>query len=523
MIENTLDRLTFGAKPSEMAMIAKQGFSNWLDEQLHPPLGVEPEIQTKIAQTVLRINYPKGEDYPALDETRPLSLLDKPIEELWHLSDNQIKMAYEERVRPVRELTAARLIQAAYSKFQIREMMVDFWLNHFNVHAADASIAVAMPSFERDSIRRHCLGNFYQLLESVSMSTPMLIYLNNRNSKTGSPNENFARELFELHTMGQDNYLNDLYSKWRQVPGAEQGKPKGYIDQDVYEAARAFTGWAVEDGRGIGAGINLPKTGKFKYLESWHDPYQKRILAQEFEPFGPPLADGRKVLGMLANHQATAEHLCTKLCKRFVSDTPSKELIQSSAKVWTENTKSPEQIALVLNHIIASKEFLVSLQPGTPKKLKRPLELAMSFVRKLDLPFTPSMGLYHEISSAGQRLYNWPSPDGYPDYTEFWLTTQTMKRRWAIPMGLMENWWGTGALTNENFTARLPTPLEENALTKHFAKRLLGKQNADPVLEVLFKTQNSTWKRFLGNDNTEWGLLKRNLAYMGMSTAFQWR
>jgi hypothetical protein len=98
-----------------------------------------------------------------------------------------------------------------------------------------------------------------------------------------------------------------------------------------------------------------------------------------------------------------------------------------------------------------------------------------------------------------------------------------MRRRWAIPLGLMENWWGTGALTNENFTARLSTPLEENALTKHFARRLLGKQNADPVLEVLFKTQNSTWKRFLGNDNTEWGLLKRNLAYMGMSSAFQWR
>jgi uncharacterized protein (DUF1800 family) len=523
MLNLTLDRLTYGAKPSEIEAAQKLGYSKWVAEQLHPPFGTEPEIQKRLDQTVLRIAYGKSDkdEFPALNENRPLNLLNKPVEELWTLLDG--KIAYEEKLRPLRELIVSRFTHAAYSKYQIREMMVEFWLNHFNVHSGDLGIAVSMPSFERDCIRRHGLGNFYQLLESVSMSTPMLIYLNNRNSRTGAPNENFARELFELHTMGQDHYLNDLYSKWRQVPGAELGKPTGYIDQDVYEAARAFTGWVVEDGRGLGGGVNLPKTGKFKYLESWHDPYQKRILAQEFEPFGPATSDGKKVLDMLANHQATAEHLCEKICKRFVSDEPSKELIQSSAKVWMQNIKSPEQIAILLAHILESSEFMRSTEPGSKAKLKRPFELALSFVRKLELPFTPTMGLFNEISNAGQRMYYWPTPDGYPDYTGFWLTTQTMRRRWMIPMGLIENWWGTGVVSTEHITAGFTAPIEENALTKHHANKLLGEKSAASVLALLAKIEDIPAKRVLGSENNEWNLLKRNIAYLGMSPAFQWR
>ena len=517
-----LDRLTYGAKQSDVEFFEKSGKKQWLAEQLHPPLAIEPDIQRRLDQTVLRISYGKSDDYAAVNENRPLTLLNKPLEDLWKLMDTP-KIAYAEKVRPIEELKAYRLIAAAHSKYQVKELMVDFWLNHFNVHAGDLGIAVSMPTFERDCIRRHALGNFHDLLESVATSTPMLIYLNNRNSRTGAPNENFARELFELHTMGQDHYLNDLYSKWRQVPGAESGNPTGYIDQDVYEAARAFTGWMIEDGRGLGGGVNLPKTGKFKYLESWHDPYQKRILAQEFEPFGPAMSDGKKVLELLSNHAATAKHLCEKLCKRFVSDEPSKELIQSSAKVWLQNVKSKDQIAIVLTHIFESSEFESSLIPGAAKKLKRPLELAMSFVRKLDLPFTPSMGLINAVSDAGQRLYYWPTPDGYPDYTGFWLTTQTMRRRWMLPMGLIENWWGTGSVSPEHLSAGFNIPVEENALMRVRASQLLGEQKGLEVLATIAKTEDIPSQRVLGAENNEWNLLKRNLAYLGMSPAFQWR
>ena len=140
----------------------------------------------------------------------------------------------------------------------------------------------------------------------------MLVYLNNRSSRAGSANENYARELLELHTLGRGAYLNTLYDRWRDVPGATEGRPQGYIDQDVYEAARAFTGWTIADGTGLGGGMALPATGAFTYVEAWHDGYQKRVLGHEFDPFQAPMADGRKVLDLVADHPATAWNVCTR-------------------------------------------------------------------------------------------------------------------------------------------------------------------------------------------------------------------
>jgi uncharacterized protein (DUF1800 family) len=418
---------------------------------------------------------------------------------------------------------AVRLLRACKSKWQLKELVVDFWLDHFNVHAGDAQIAVAMPSFENECIRRHALGNFQQLLESVAQSTPMLIYLNNRSSRTGAPNENYARELFELHTLGRQHYLNDLYSKWREVPGADKGEPTGYIDQDVYEAARAFTGWVIEDGRNIGSGIELPKTGQFTYLDAWHDPYQKRILAKDLDPFAAPQSDGKRVLSMLSQHRGTAQHLCEKLCRRFVSDTPPASLVASSAKVWHDNIKHPQQIALVLEHIVRSAEFSESLNNPAHRKLKRPLELAMGFIRKLDLPFSPSMGLINEISNAGQRLYLWPTPDGHPDHSGYWLTTHTMRRRWTLPMGIIENWWATGSVGPEQLTAGFSQPFDESALLEHHAKRLLGTTHAQATLQTLKQVLQTPEKRLLGAGNDEWSSVRKSLAYMAMSPAFQYR
>lgn len=522
MSQPLLDRLTFGARQSEIATLQTIGVERWLDQQLSPT-HEDPEFDQALRSAVLRISYGASADYPSVNENRPLNLLNKPLAQLWELSDGQKKLAYEERIRPLRELMAARLLRAAKSQWQLKEMVVDFWLDHFNVHAGDAQIAVAMPAFESESIRRHALGNFQQLLESVAQSTPMLIYLNNRTSRTGAPNENYARELFELHTLGRKNYLNDLYSKWRQVPGADNGAPTGYIDQDVYEAARAFTGWVIEDGRSIGSGLNLPKTGRFTYLDAWHDPYQKRILAQDFDPFAPPQVDGLCVLAMLSQHPGTAQHVCEKLCRRFVSDTPPNSLIQSAAKIWQANTKHPQQIALVLRHIVQSPEFTQSLSQSSNKKLKRPIELAMSFVRKLELPFSPSMGLINEISNAGQRLYLWPTPDGHPDHTAYWLTTHTMRRRWLLPMGLIENWWGTGPVGPEQLTAGLNQPIDEPLLLKRVAQRLLGHTQAQEVLQTIQQVLQTPEKRLLGASNDEWNNVRRSLAYLAMSPTFQYR
>lgn len=517
-----LNRLTYGTKPDELAKALAMGETQWLEAQLNPP-DANDDVKRRIASAVFRINYGATADYPAVNENRPLGMLEKPLKDLWHLTDNQNKMAYEERIRPLRELMAAKLIRAVYSPWQLQELVVDFWLDHFNVHAGDAQIAVAMPRFEHDAIRKHGMGNFQDLLVSVAQSTAMLIYLNNRSSRTGAPNENYARELFELHTMGKAHYLNNLYSKWRQVPGAEKGAPEGYIDQDVYEAARALTGWVIQDGRAIGSGINLPKTGEFIYLDAWHDPYQKRILAQDLDPFAAPQADGKLVLQMLSQHPGTALHLCEKLCRRFVSDTPPPALVRSAAKVWQSHLKHPEQIAMVLRHILQSTAFKQSLPPTGAGKLKRPLELAVGFIRQLDLPFMPTMALVNEIANAGQRIYLWPTPDGHPDQGSFWLTSNTMRRRWMLPMGLIENWWATGLVGPDQLTKGFEQPWNESALLAHHANRLLGPQLAGPVRETVNRALQTPDKRWLGAGSDEWTGVRRQLAYLAMSPAYQYR
>lgn len=517
-----LDRLSFGAKRTELEYVDRVGLRQWIDEQLLPTAD-DPAAEEALQTAVLRISYSASAEYAAVNENRPLSLLNKSTSELWPLADGQNKIHYEERIRPLRELTAARLIRAAHSRWQIKELMVDFWLDHFNIHAGDASIAVAMPSFERDCLRAHCMGNFSELLQGVAKSTPMLIYLNNRSSKTGAPNENYARELFELHTLGKGRYLNNLYNKWRQVPGADKGQPEGYIDQDVYEAARAFTGWVIEDGRGIGNGAYLPKTGKFAYLDTWHDPYQKRVLAKELDAFAAPMQDGEAVLHLLADHEGTGHYICEKLCRRFVNDRPPESLVASSAKVWSQHKRHPQQIARVLEHIFTSSTFTQTVQAGGSQKLKRPLELAMSFVRKLDLPHAPSVPLVNELSAAGQRLYLWPTPDGHPDTTDYWLTTQSMRRRWTLPMGLIDNWWGTGNIAPEHLSKGFAKPLEESALLAHHATHLLGKEQAQRALTHIATAQKTPPKRLLGAANDEWSNVRRSLAYLAMSPDFQWK
>ena len=506
-----LERLSFGATPAELQEVSRSGVERWVQQQLHPK-AEDPQVERVLATTVLRMSYGASSavppDYAAVNENRPLTMLNQSAEQLWGLTDGKRKMAYEERIRPVREAAASKLVHARYSRWQLRELMVDFWQNHFNVHAGDAQVAVGMPEFDRD-VRRLALGNFEELLTKVAQSTPMLVYLNNRSSRTGAPNENYARELFELHTLGRPHYLNDLYSRWREVPGALQGQPKGYIDQDVYEAARAFTGWGVDGGR-------------FAYQESWHDPYQKRVLGQEFEPFQPAMADGRRVLGLVAMHAGTAHYVCEKLCRRFVSDEPPAQLVVSAAKVWQAHAKSPDQIARVLEHIVLSDALQQGIDRGQMKKLKRPLELAMSLMRKLDLDVSPTQGLINQLSNAGQRLYFWPTPDGHPDVSSYWLTSHALRQRWFLPVGLLENWWGTGYVGTDKLSAGVEGALTQDRVLAANAQRLLGVAGGAELAKVL-QVQALPNVGPLSQAPDEWNGVRRSVAYLAMGPQFQWK
>ena len=438
-----LNRLAFGASPEDLAQFRLSGVNRWIDQQLAPDPVDDAGVEQRLSRIRLRIKYNAGDGFAAMDEARPLQYLDRDIADLWSLTDNKRQMAGQERQRPRQEIAAATLLRAIYSRWQLRELLVDFWHNHFNVNAVgDLAINAALPAYDR-VIRTHVFGNFRDFLEAVATSPAMLIYLANRSSRAGNANENYGRELFELHSLGRGAYLNDLYNRWRDVPGALKGRPAGYIDQDVYEAARAFTGWTIEDGAWLGGGQTLPATGRFTYVEAWHDNYQKRVLAKDFDPFQAPLADGRKVLDLVAFHPATARFICTKLCRRLVSDVPPEPLVKAATQIWTENQRHPEQIKRVVSAIARSPQ----IREGFGGKVKRPLELVASYARAAGIDLTVTEGLLNELDGSGQKLFGWTTPTGHPDNMDYWLSSFVLRKRWILVSGLSDNWWGTAVFS----------------------------------------------------------------------------
>jgi uncharacterized protein (DUF1800 family) len=451
-----LGRAAFGATRDSLEELQSRGFPAWVDQQLKPRPALDNATDTYLKNARLHIKYPAGEGWAAADEMRPLTTLDAPIATLWHLVDHKNPMHAAERRRPRDEVIAATVLRAVHSRWQLREVMCSFWHDHFNVDAAGSEIiGVALPSYDRDVIRTHCFGNFRDFLEAVAKSAAMQYYLSNHSSRAGAANENYARELFELHSMGRGAYLNDQYDRWREVPGALQGRPAGYIDQDVYEAARAFTGWTIEDGSAVDAHRRLPLTGQFVYVENWHDGYQKRVLATEFDAFARPLSDGRQVLDLVAAHPATARLLCDKLCRRFIGEEVPARLRQRLMEVWLENTESHDQIARVLRALLLSHEFLEqrAATPGVAPpsaKTRRPLALAAAFARAMQIDLNYSEQLAGEIAAAGQNLFGWPAPTGLPDAAAPFLSSQAMRHRWSLVLGLAENNWNTGAIADPN-------------------------------------------------------------------------
>ncbi len=377
------------------------------------------------------------------------------------------------------------MARAAHSRWQLREVLVDFWHNHFNVNGNvdDNRVATLFPAYDRDVIRRHCMGNFRELLGAVARSAPMLLYLNNASSKASPANENFARELFELHTLGAPAYFNHLYNRWRDVPGAIDGKPVGYIDQDVYEAARAFTGWTLADGSDTGRGDTLPDNGEFYYYAGWHDPYQKRVLGIEFDPNNPPMADGDKVLDLVARHPATAQFVATKLCRRLVAESPPEALVQAAVEAFTRSADQPDQIGQTVRAIVLSPQFA-----GTwGQRVKKPFELAVSFIRATgaEVRFSGENddSLLYLTDSMGQFLFAWPTPTGHPEAAAHWTGSGTMLARWNCALSMTAD-----DFKPIRFHLLRQTPASAGTwrqIALYWADRMIGQPLASGVMEPL--------------------------------------
>lgn len=517
-----LNRMGYGAREGDIEMLNKKGLARYVEEQLNPVDNQDTWLNKQLAKATLKIKYKaKAGKYGAMDENRPLKLLDASIEELWKLT-NRKKTPGKERNRPAEEVIAATWLRATYSKWQLREVMTEFWHNHFNVNIhTDWRIRISLPVYDQ-LIRKNCFGNFRDMLEEVAKSVAMQYYLDNVYSKASPANENYARELFELHTLGAEHYLNHLYDQWRQVPGATEGKPQGYIDEDVYEAARSFTGWTIADGSRIKGGERLPNTGKFHYHEGWHDNYQKRVLGTEFSSNQAPMADGKKVLDLVAYHPGTAKFICTKICRRLVADEPPKVLIDKAVASWIKHQKSPDQIKHVLRTILLAPEFT----QNWGGKVKRPFELVVSFLRATNAQVTPHRNMNHLLTSMGYQMFQWATPTGHPDVMTYWINSNMMLTRWNIMTTLV---FGQRWHKSARFTLKQQTPASAKTayqITDYWIKRILGKEVKPQTRSMLanyLAGGGSAEEPPFGKPKDVNFRIKSMVALIGMTPDFQWR
>ena len=440
-----LNRLTFGATPQTRAELAAMGRDAWLAAQL--AMDDDPALQRRLETARLHISYDAGEDenggtWQATDEFRGLDLLNAPSDQLVQRIRWENPMHFAERARPAQEVVAASLIRAVHTPAQLREVITQFWHNHFNVNAQkDETTAALFPPYDR-CIRSHALGNFRVLLGEVARAPAMLYYLNNADSIASPANENYARELLELHTLGAANYLNDRYDAWHEVPGAADGLALGYMDADVYEVARAFTGWSVGDGRIISDGEAAPLTGEFHFVTRWHDPYQKRVLGREFLPNQAPMADGDQVLDLLAHHPGTALFICTKLARRLLSDTPPTALVQRMADTFLAAVDQPDQIAQVLRVLVLSPEF-----GAPPEKIRQPFEFMTAFYRATGAEVCDRDNSFHwRLSRAGWQQHDYGPPTGHPDVIGAWTGASTLNRMVDLAVYGLEDWFAVASV-----------------------------------------------------------------------------
>ncbi len=534
-----LNRATFGITPALLDEVQSTGWETWVTTQLAPDEKSDTDCLKRLKNLRLHIEYETQpmaaaaaagtkpmmatKEARKVNENRPLRLLDQPLEQTFPLYGKD-DVNYEEKSRAMEEVMMASLLRSVHSKWQLREMLAEFWHNHFSVNAdKDESVMLALPTYDRDVIRANALGNFRVMLQGVAQNAAMIYYLDGVESKACPANENFARELFELHTLGARNYLNHLYTKWREVPGALEGKPVGYIDQDVYEAARAFTGWTVENGNEDDDGAKRPNTGKFMVREAWHDPYQKRVLAIEFDSQRPALEDGMRVIDLVARHPATARHIAEKLCRRFLGDAPPESLIKQAAAEFTAAIDAPDQIARVMKLILLSAEYRSA--PAT--KFKRPLEFLASYLRITGADFAPRMDVVYQLDEMGQRLFRWPTPTGHPDTKDYWQSGTFLLRRWNLPLVLRDDSWK--GIASFHFLTLTPADCTTAGKVLSFwSQRLLGQEVAEKsravLLQVLTDDDEATAaSEFSGDDKDRDIRIASCVALIAASPEFQYR
>jgi len=402
-ITHVLNRLTFGPRPDDVDRVRAMGLASWIDQQLHP----ERLDDSAVVALLPPLETPPGSADPR---------------ELRRFARQQIQ-----------SLAGAKILRATYSERQLQEVLADFWFNHFNVYAGKGRTAEYLAEYERDVIRPHVLDHFRDLLEADAKSPAMLFYLDNwlsadpnaaeriehmraerradvfgrrpfgrfgrrapvvpRPNQAANPpqgkkrvrglNENYGRELLELHTLGVDG---------------------GYTQKDVIEVARAFTGWTID------------RDGTFRFVAALHDPGEKVVLGHKIKA-GGGIDDGEKVLDIVASHPATAHRVAYQLAQRLVADEPPAALVDRAAARFQATGGDLRE---VVRTIVTSFEFLDA--SAHDAKFKTPLALVVSAIRTTGATVSDARVLVQTLQQMGEPLYMCQPPTGYHNTADAWIS-----------------------------------------------------------------------------------------------------
>ena len=485
-IAQALSRLTFGARPGDVDRVRAMGVDRWIDAQLHPERLRDSATDAFLAQyTTLSLSSGEiYEQFPPAALLRAVARRDSMQRSRRTTQADSLQLLQQARRSNqfVAELTSSRVARAVMSERQLQEVMVDFWENHFTVFAGKGQTRWYLTSYDRDVIRPNALGHFRDLLGAVAKSPAMLFYLDNAQSVAdstrqtlsgnrergtgnrvasrrpggrraarqpagnGAPvpgaqfpvpgaggaarrrpqglNENYARELMELHTLGVDG---------------------GYTQQDVIEVARALTGWGIrpprqvlmqaQDARVRRFAERMPKggAGEFVFRPEVHDAEAKVVLGHKLKS-GRGIEDGEEVLDILARHPSTARFIAKKLAVRFVSDQPPQALVDRAAATYM---RTDGDIREVVRTIVTSPEFFS--RAAFRAKVKSPFEVVVSTMRSLDAPPDPTPRTAQLVARLGQPIFGHQAPNGWPETSEPWMNTGAILNRINFGMAAAAN------------------------------------------------------------------------------------
>lgn len=467
-----LNRFTFGVKPTDIDALIKVGADKWFNEQLQAKFD-DKNLQERLAgyDAINLTNTQVTETFPRAPQVLRMAIKDGFIDK--DSINKGDKKDYREKLQgymekkgyhPERELfrqfISQKILRATYSDNQLQEVLTDFWFNHFNVSLTKNDCARYIPAYERDVIRPNVFGKFGTLLLATAKSPAMLYFLDNftsvgnneqsmdamenmaKNAKNPKAkanleklkkskqskglNENYAREVMELHTLGVDG---------------------GYTQTDVTQAAGVLTGWTIYPTNGYGGGGDMVKKleqmntetlekrgflhdGDFLFVPSRHDTGDKVVLGQKFSGNGG-YQEGVNLLNMLAHNPSTAKFICKKLAVRFISDNPPQSIIDKMSKTFLDKDGD---IKAVLITMVDSPEFWTKDALG--EKTKSPFELAISAVRALDADLAQPYQLYTWITKMGQKIYYYQAPTGFPDRGQYWINTGALLNRMNFGLAL---------------------------------------------------------------------------------------